>query len=328
MAGKLLYPGAILALTTDAADRLLASSSGDCALLYLHLLRQNGKFQPDYAAKVLKWPPERTQAAFDALVKLGLADRRELKEPEPEPQLPPSEPPTYTAADLAQELENKDSPFPALVSEVQRRLGKILSAADLNQLYTLYDFLALPAEVILLLVNWCVEEMERKYGEGRKPRMAQISKAGFTWRRKGIDTADAAEAYLRRQSLLNTRTASILPLLDIKGRPPVDAERRYLTQWIEMGFADEVIRMAYERTVLKTQSMSWPYMNSILKSWHQKGLHTPEAVLAQDSTLTVSAAPTVNPPAPAAPGEADRRVREDLERMRAYLRAQQAKEGE
>lgn len=327
MAGKLLYPGAILSLTADAADRLMASSNGDCALLYLHLLKQNGKYEPGYAAKVLKWTPERTQTAFDALVKLGLADRRELVEPQAQPQLPPPEPPAYTAADLAQELERRDSPFPALVNEVQRRLGKILSAADLKQLYTLYDFLALPAEVILLLVNWCVEEMERKYGAGRKPKMPQISKEGFAWRRKGIDTADAAEAYLRRQGELRTRTAALLPLLDIQGRPPVEAERRYLTQWIEMGFPDESIRLAYERTVLKKQSMNWPYMNSILKSWNQKGLHTPEAILAQDSARSRTN-PTVNAPAPAAPGEADRRVREDLERMRAYLRAQQAKEGE
>lgn len=326
MTGKLLYPGAILSLSADTADRLLTSSNGDAALLYLHLLRQGGRFEPGYAAKVLRWTPERTQAAFDALVKLGLADRREVVEPAP-PQPPMPEPPAYTAADLAQELEDKDSPFPALVNEVQRRLGKLLSAADLKQLYTLYDFLSLPAEVILLLVNWCAEEMERKYGPGRKPRLSQISKEGFVWRRKGIDTAEEAERYLRRQDQLRQRTARLLPLLDIQGRPPVDAERRYLNAWIDMGFTDEAIRLAYERTVLKKQSMNWPYMNSILKSWHQKGFHTPEAIQSGDTARKAAPAGTVNPPAPAAPGETERRVREDLERMRAYLRTQNQQEG-
>ena len=328
MTGTLLYPGTILSLSADAADRLLAASNGDCALLYLHLLRQGGRFVPSHAAKVLQWSPERTQAAFDALVKLDLADRRETAEPTP-PEPPMPEPPAYTAADLAQELEDKDSPFPALVSEVQRRLGKLLSAADLKQLYTLYDFLSLPAEVILLLVNWCVEEMERKYGPGRKPRLSQISKEGFAWRRKGIDTAEEAERYLRRQDQLRQRTSRLLPLLDIQGRQPVDAERRYLNAWIDMGFPDQVIRLAYERTVLKKQSMNWPYMNSILKSWHQKGLHTLEAIQAGDTSRRAAgpAAGTVNPPAPAAPGETERRVREDLERMRAYLRTQNEQEG-
>ena len=39
--------------------------------------------------------------------------------------------------------------------EVERRLGKKLSANDLRSLYTLYDHLALPAEVVLMLVR-CV----------------------------------------------------------------------------------------------------------------------------------------------------------------------------
>ena len=38
MAGKLLYPGSILSLSADTADRLMASGNGDAALLYLFLL--------------------------------------------------------------------------------------------------------------------------------------------------------------------------------------------------------------------------------------------------------------------------------------------------
>ena len=41
------------------------------------------------------------------------------------------------------------------------------------------DHLALPAEVILMLVGWCTEEMERKYGPGRKPFLSQIRREGF-----------------------------------------------------------------------------------------------------------------------------------------------------
>ena len=221
-------------------------------------------------------------------------------------------------------MEDTASPFPALVGEVQRRLGKILSTADLKMLYTLYDYLALPAEVIMLLVSWCIEEMERKYGPGRRPRMPQIRKEGFAWRRLGLDTAEAAEAHLRRQAALRTRTAQVLPLLDIRGREPVEAERKYIESWLDMGFEDGAIRLAYERTVLQKQSMNWRYMNSILKSWHQKGLHTVAAIQAGDSGRP---RPTAPQPAPAPPGEAERRVREDLERMREYMRRQQDGEG-
>ena len=47
-------------------------------------------------------------------------------------------------------------------------------------------------------------------------------------------------------------------------------------------FEDEAIRMAYERTVLKKQSMDWGYMNGILRRWHEKGLHTAAAIAAGD----------------------------------------------
>ncbi len=322
MAGKLLYAGNILSLTAETADRLIAAGNGDAALLYLHLLRRGGTFQPEGAARALKWELPRVQEAFSALVKLGLADRQEQTAPPVKPE--PEEPPEYTAADLNREMEDTASPFPALVAEVQRRLGKILSTSDLKMLYTLYDYLALPAEVIMLLVSWCVEEMEQKYGPGRRPRLSQIRKEGFAWRRLGLDTAEAAEAYLRRKEHLRARTAQVLPLLDIRGRAPVEPERKYIESWLNMGFEDAAIRLAYERTVLQKQSMNWSYMNSILKSWHQKDLHTVAAIQAGDTARPRVTAPQ---PAPTPPGEADRRAREDMERMREYLRGHQDGKG-
>ena len=80
--------------------------------------------------------------------------------------------------------------------EVQRRLGKILSTADLKILYCLYDYLALPAEVIMLLVSYCVEEMERKYGPGRKPRLSQVRREGFAWKRLGVLASEMESAAL------------------------------------------------------------------------------------------------------------------------------------
>ena len=110
----------------------------------------------------------------------------------------------------------------------------------------------------------------------------------------------------------------------------MEGERKYVAAWVDMGFEDEAIRLAYERTVHKKGAMNWPYMNSILKSWHQKGLHTVSAVEAGDSPPSgrpQAQGGIVNPPAPAAPGEADRRVREDLERMREYMKRQREQEG-
>ena len=222
---ELLLPGEIVSMTARAANRLVAGGNGDAALLYLHLLARGGKLDAAAARKALHWDEARLEEGWKALVSLGLADGEAGPAQAAAPPEAPPGPPDYTAADITRELEDKTSTFPGLVNEVQRRLGKILSTADLKSLYTLYDYLALPAEVICLLVSWCVEEFARKYGPGRKPRMSQIQKEGFVWHRLGVDTAQAAEEHLKKQALYRSREGEILRLLVLPPRPLVVKER-------------------------------------------------------------------------------------------------------
>ncbi len=326
MANDAYLPGNILSMASGAADRLLRAGSGDASLLYLYLLKTGGKYQTASAARALGWEPSRCDAALSLLRSLGLTDAESV----PAAPAPAPEPPEYTAEDINRELENKASTFPALVAEVQRRLGKVLSTADLKSLYSIYDFSGLPPEVILLVVSWCVEEYQRKYGPGRLPRMPQIQREAIRWKERGVDTAECAEAHLKRLAMLRERSVQVLSLLDIRDRPPVAKEKEYIAAWVDMGFPDEVIRMAYERTVMKKQTMSWPYMDSILKSWHQKGLHTAEQIAAGDSrrpkSRSVSGAGATAPQP--AYGEADRRAREDMERLREKLRQDKQREGQ
>ena len=300
------FPGEVLAITAQAVDRLLGLDSGDAALLYLHLLRRG-------SAGGLKWTDARIQSALEQLKSQGLAPA-EL----PAPSAPPVQeapPPDYTTEDISQALADDASTFPALVGEVERRLGKRLSTADLKSLYTLYDHLALPAEVILMLVGWCIEDMSKKYGAGRKPFLSQIRKEGFVWARLGVDTMERAEERIRTLTRLRSRESEVLRLLDISPRPLVQREKDYIAAWDDLGFDNEALRMAYERTVLKKQSMDWGYMNAILRRWHEKGLHTAAAIRAGDRETR-----------PAQPGRKsassagqERQAREDMERMRRLM---------
>ena len=306
---QMFLPGEVLAIAAQAADRLLALDSGDAALLYLQLLRRGG-------TQGLRWPEDRLGAALDQLRAQGLAPGELPAPPEPPAQEVP--PPEYSTEDISQALADRASTFPVLVDEVERRLGKRLSVSDLKSLYTLYDHLALPAEVILMLVGWCIEEAQRKYGPGRMPFLSQIEKQGSAWARRGIDTIERAEEHIARLTRLRGREAEVLRLLDISPRPLVEREKAYIAAWDDMGFEDEAIRMAYERTVLKKQSMDWGYMNGILRRWHEKGLHTAAAVLAGDrDPRPIRAGGKQRPPAP--PADQERRAREDMERLRRMM---------
>ena len=296
-------------MTVQTADRLFKLDSGDAALLYLYLLRHGG-------TAGLKWTDARLRGALEGLRSLGLAPGEAL--PAPEPPAPEPPPPEYSTEDITQALADEGSTFPALTGEVERRLGKRLSAADLKNLYTLYDHLALPTEVILLLVGWCIEETARKYGPGRKPFLSQIRKEGFSWARLGIDTIERAEERITKLTRLRSRESEVLRLLDIAPRPLVQREKDYIAAWDSMGFEDEAIRMAYERTVLKKQSMDWGYMNGILRRWHEKGLHTAAAVRAGDRDPRPVRAGGAQRALPSDPGR-EQRAREDMERMRRLM---------
>lgn len=308
-----LLPGSVVAMTNQAAERLLKLDHGDATLLYLAFLCRG-------TSDSLNWPEPRLRAAFEQLQSQGLAPKESPRQETPIPEAPP---PEYDTREITEALQDTSSIFSSLCDEVERRLGRKLSGNDLKTLYTLYDHLALPAEVILMLVGWCSEEMERKYGPGRKPFLSQIRKEGFAWARRGIDTMEQAEAHIQRLTALRSREAEVLRLLDIPLRPLVEREKTYIAAWDDMGFDDDALRIAYEKTVLKKQSMDWGYMNGILRRWHEKGLHTAAAIQVGDRdplVLRAGSAGEATQPVPSAQtAQAERQAREDMERIRRLM---------
>lgn len=302
-----LLPGSVVAMTDQAAQRLLKLDNGDAALLYVTLLLKGN-------LDSVNWPESRLRPALEALQSQGMAPKELPHADVPMPETPP---PEYNTQQISDALEDTVSPFPLLVDEVERRLGKKMAVNDLKNLFLLYDHYALPAEVILMLVGWCVEEFKRKYGPGRLPGMPLIRKEGAIWAKKGIDTMELAEAHIQRLTALRSRESEVLRLLDIPLRPLVEREKTYIAAWDDMGFDNEAIRMAYEKTVLKKQSMDWGYMNGILRRWHEKGLHTAAAVEAGDRDPRVLR--PGNLPAPPQPEQVEQQAREDMERMRRLM---------
>ena len=136
---------------------------------------------------------------------------------------------------------------------------------------------------------------------------------------------ERAEAHIQRLTQLRSREGEVLRLLDIPARPLVEREKTYIAAWDDMGFDDEAIRMAYEKTVLKKRSMDWGYMNGILRRWHEKGLHTAAAIQAGDrDPRPVRAGGGPQPPQPAAQ---EQQAREDMDRMRRLMEQMKREEG-
>lgn len=313
-----LLPNSILSLSGETADRLLSLGDADAALMYLHLLRRG-------TVRGLDWSAQRLQAAADKLSACGLTGTVQVQNPVPDVE-PEVQVPEYTLDDITAAL-GTGTAFSVLADEVERRLGKKLSTADLKTLYTLYDHLALPAEVILLITGWCEQEVARKYGSGRKPFLSQIRREAFRWAREGIDTAPRAEEYLQRQMERRTREGEIVRLLDLPRRPLVEREQKYIAGWLDMGFDNDALRLAYEKTVMGTaaKSMDWRYMNKILLRWHEKGLHTAAQIQSGDSTPAQTGRGKTAPVSPAQ--GPDRQAREDMEYIRRLMQQMTPEQG-
>ena len=251
--------------------KLLGAASGDGALLYIFLRAGNA---PEGAEEALNMSPSRVSCAMATLRQLGLyCDDKTC-------HILAGERPSYSERDVL-EAADTDTSFRSLCGEVQRLLGRNLNTEELKILLGFVRYLGLPADVISVLVCYC-KDRARQRGSLRNPCLRAIEKEAYAWAERGIDTMEEAAAFIQAQNVRNSRMAKLLAVLQIRGRVLTAAEERYAAAWIEMGFDDEVIGMAYERTCLNTGGLNWAYMNKILTRWHEAGLMTAEAIRSGD----------------------------------------------
>ena len=251
--------------------KLLCAKNPDVSLLYLYVTAGN---DPQKAEQELQLSASRLSCATATLRQLGLW---------PEQKSTPvfsGERPQYTEADVLGAM-HADRPFQALYSEVQRVLGRTLNTEELKILLGFIRYLGLPGDVISVLVCYCKERARAK-GNLRNPSLRTIEKEAYYWAEQGIDTMEEAVAFIQNQNIQQSRLSGLLKLLQIRGRTLTPGEERYAKAWLDMGFDDKVIALAYERTCLNTGGLSWAYMNKILTRWNEAGLYTVEQVKAND----------------------------------------------
>ncbi len=269
-------------MSAEAADKLLTSGSGDAALLYIFILKNHGACPAEEAEKL---PLAGTVAdAAETLRKLGLISGG-AKRPRDREQ-----PPRFNAEEIYASAKS-GSGFAELVPEVESILGKSLSPAELQSFFLAFDYLGLPSEVILLMTSYCVAEAGRRQGSGRLPSARTIETTAFRWANDEIYTLEAAEERIRQAEALRSGVDRLASVLGLSGRKLGKSEENYLAAWSEMGFEPETVLEAYDRTVVKTGGLKWNYMNSILKSWHDKGIRTPEDIAKLDGRRTPDRTP-------------------------------------
>lgn len=260
-----------ISIPQSEMKKLLGAASPDAALLYLYIHSGNSQ---DQAEKDLHIPLSRLTCAAATLRQLGLwPEERRIS-------IAPGERPDYSEADVTKAV-NEDSSFRALYGEVQRLLGRNLNVEELKILLGFVRYLNLPADVITVLICFC-KDRARQRGSLRAPSLRTVEKEAYNWAEQGIDTMEEAAAFIQAQNVRASRLNRMKELLQIRGRSLTPGEEKYAQRWLDMGFEEAVITMAYERTCINTGGLNWPYMNKILQRWDSQGLHTVQAVQTGD----------------------------------------------
>ena len=147
----------------------------------------------------------------------GYLQEEQRQEPQ-RPALASSVRPDYSPRELA--LYIKNDKVRKLFDSAQKKLGKMLSQQDMSLLFSFYDWLGLPMEVIELLLSYCTASGHTG--------MRYIEKVAIGWAEEGVNTVEKAAEYIE---LRKTGYRSILQAFG-QNRMPVAAEEAYMKKWL------------------------------------------------------------------------------------------------
>lgn len=268
----------IFALPTEVVDQYINEAPHDCLRVLLYIFRHgSGSLSPTQLSdslgvsesevlKALDFWQARSLISYKAEYPQQVKAAEQTKAPLPKKVIDSA--PQYSAEEITRITAGSEE-LKFLISTVSERLGKLISPADCSSIIYLYDCAGLPADVILMVVEYCVSI--------GKSNMRYIEKTALGWIEEGIDTHERAESKILDLEKRRSYEGQVIALMGIANRSLSQAERQSLGRWYgEWGIDIELVRQAYEICVNRTGKLSFSYINSILKAWHEKGLTTPE----------------------------------------------------
>ena len=238
----------------QAARQVAAVKDPDMALLFCYIAASGGSCALP-APQQLGMDESRLQKARSLLVLYGVcSDSQGPQRPRKEVHYDPAE---------LKEARQADGEFAGLCDYYEGMAGHIMKKSEMEILYAVYDTLGLPAEVLMLLINYCagIQRLSPRF----------LEQQAYKWSKEGVETYAQAEQSLANLQQRHSRQGEIMRLFGIYDRKLSESEQRLVDKWISYGYDSELIALAYDRTVLRTGALKWNYLDSILESWRVAG---------------------------------------------------------
>lgn len=279
------YDG-IFALPTEAVDKYIDEASLDDFKILLYLFRKNeGTVTLEKCCEELKVPEDSFKNSVNFWVKRGLfkctKQKDDINKTEETTDLKEQNetaaktaavkifdtPIEYGQSEIA-DKSRQNAEIKFMLDSVPNQLGRTISPAECSILVYLYEGVGLSADVIVMLVGYCVNI--------GKPHIRYIEQMAIGWAKDGVDTYEKAEKRIKDLESSRSLEGKVRSILGINDRALTDNERKYISAWSSLDSSPELIKLAYEICVARTEKLSFPYMNKILKSWSENGIKTPE----------------------------------------------------
>ena len=168
-----------------------------------------------------------------------------------------------------------------LFEDAQKKFGRTLGYDGQCTLLMMHDQYGLPVEVILMLIEYCVSI--------HKTSNSFIAAVAKNWGEEEIDTLEKAmekvEALQQCRNLWNKLKQST----GLTAPNPTSAQAEFLRRWkYELGYDIEMILLAYEEMADRCTRLSFPYINKVLTTWHEKGFTSPQQVFEDKKRFSES----------------------------------------
>ena len=279
--------GGAFFVPNEAAENLKLCTAGQLRVLLFALSRGFSETSPENVAEELGIIPEDAKDLLDYWVGRGILECDGVSAPvsatktvSPAPQISepkreiPKAPETKLTMKEVMQIKESDPAVAHVFSEAERLLGKTFTTSDSETIVWLISYAGIAPEVLITVIAYCASIDKKSF--------FYIRKTALEWLENGIDTIEAAEERMRVLEEAKSWEGEVKRVLEIYGRSLVSKEKEFCETWRIYGISSELIHFAYEKCIEKTAKLSFPYINKILLSWHQKGIKTVAEAAAEN----------------------------------------------
>ncbi len=296
----------VFAVPSSVVDKYIRLAGGNTLKLLLFLLRHGGEEFTEEALNAELGFRERGELEDAALfwIQRGIirydngggltaaheSNVNETKTAEVSPALPKSKPVVVKPANVSSgevaDRISKDKELEMLFKEAELLYAHPLRQRENQLVISLVDHYGLTVGVALMLLKYCFKS--------GKTSPSYIQTVAADWAAEEIDTIELANARILSLEKQNGVEERLREAMEMTTKLSVKM-RRYIKTWTEdWGFDENMVMLAYEKTIDQISEWKPEYANKILESWKNEGIRSPAAAeetaqLRKKKTVSVAA---------------------------------------